>query len=106
MSDSSSLRKPIRFRGRSYIALVLTPEQPLVEWLVKLDEEVSRVPEYNFISKPIVLDLSAARFSNAVIIDLIEALQARNIRVMGLEGIEQSELSLNLPPILKGGRAA
>lgn len=105
MSDSSSLRKPLRFRGRSYIALVLTPELPLVEWLANLDEEISRVAEY-FITKPVVLDLSSARFSNAVIVGLIDALQARNIRIMGVEGIEHSELSLDLPPILTGGRAA
>jgi septum site-determining protein MinC len=105
MSDSSSLRKSIRFRGRSYIALVLTPELPLVEWLANLDEEISRVAEY-FITKPVVLDLSSARFSNAVIVGLIGALQARNIRIMGLEGIEQSELSPDLPPLLTGGRAA
>jgi septum site-determining protein MinC len=105
MSDSSSLRKPLRFRGRSYIALVLTPELPLVEWLANLDEEISRVAEY-FITKPVVLDLSNARFSNAVIVGLIGALQARNIRIMGLEGIEHSELSPDLPPTLTGGRAA
>jgi septum site-determining protein MinC len=43
--------------------------------------------------------------SNAAIVSLVEALQTRNIRVMGLEGIEQSEFQPNLPPILKGGRA-
>jgi septum site-determining protein MinC len=105
MSHSSSLRKSVRFRGRSYIALVLTPELPLVDWLANLDEEISRVAQY-FITKPVVLDLSSARFSNAVIVGLIGALQTRNIRIMGLEGIEPSELSPDLPPLLTGGRAA
>ena len=52
-----------------------------------------------------VLDVSAVKLSNGAIVHLVNELQRRNIRIMGLEGIEQSELGPDLPPALKGGRA-
>ena len=104
MSDPATRRKPIPFHGRSYLASVLTPEPPIFEWLAALDEWSSRSPRY-FIGKPVVLDLSAVRLSNAAIGQLISELQTRNIRVMGLEGVEQSELGPDVPPALKGGRS-
>jgi septum site-determining protein MinC len=104
MSDSSSPRKSIRFRGRSYIAFVLTPEIPVSDWLAGLDEEIGRVAGY-LNRKPVVLDLSAARLSNAAIAQLVGELQARNIRIMGLDGIDPSELGPDLPPPVSGGRS-
>lgn len=94
-------RKSIRFRGRSFLAFVLTPEPPIFQWLANLDEWASQFDGY-FIGKPVVLDLSAAKLSNSAIVHLINELGTRNIRVMGLEGVEQSKLGPELPPVLKG----
>ena len=104
MSDPATQRKSIRFCGRSFFAFVLTPEPPIYAWLANLDEWSSQFAGY-FAGKPVVLDVSAVKLSNGAIVHLVNELQRRNIRIMGLEGIEQSELGPDLPPVLKGGRA-
>lgn len=104
MSDPATRRKSIRFCGRSFLAFVLTPEPPIFQWLANLDEWANQFAGY-FVSKPVVLDLSAAKLSNAAILHLVNELGTRNIRIMGLEGVEQSELGPELPPVLKGGQA-
>jgi septum site-determining protein MinC len=103
MSDPAAQRKSIRFCGRSFLAFVLTPEPPIYAWLANLDEWSSQFAGY-FAGKPVVLDVSAVKLSNGAIVHLVDELQKRNIRIMGLEGIEQSELGPDLPPVLKGGR--
>jgi septum site-determining protein MinC len=104
MSDPATRRKSIRFCGRSFLAFVLTPDQPICAWLANLDGWSSQFAGY-FAGKPVVLDVSAVKLSNGAIVHLVNELQTRNIRIMGLEGIEQSELGPDLPPVLKGGRA-
>ena len=104
MSNPATRRKSIRFCGRSFLAFVLTPEPPIYAWLANLDEWSSQFAGY-FAGKPVVLDVSAVTLSNGAIVQLVNELQRRNIRIMGLEGIEQSELGPELPPVLKGGRA-
>jgi septum site-determining protein MinC len=104
MSDPATRRKSIRFCGRSFLAFVLTPEPPIIAWLANLDEWSSQFVGY-FAGKPVVLDVSAVKLSNGAIVHLVNELQRRNIRIMGLEGIEQSELGPDFPPVLKGGRA-
>ena len=97
------LHEMTRFRGRSYLAFVLTPEPPIFDWLANLDKWVSHAADY-FIRKPVALDLSAVKLSNAGIVQLINELRLRKIRVLGLEGIEHAELGPNLPPVLSNGR--
>jgi septum site-determining protein MinC len=95
----------MRFRGRSYIAFVLTPEAPIFDWLTDLDAWISRSAGF-FVGKPVVLDLSAVALSKSAVAHLIGELQTRDIRIMGIEGIDPTELGPELPPVLKGGRAA
>ena len=104
MSDPATRRKSIRFCGRSFLAFVLTPDQPICAWLANLDGWSSQFAGY-FAGKPVVLDVSAVKLSNGAIVHLVNELHRRNIRIMGLEGIEQSELGPDLPPVLRGGRA-
>jgi septum site-determining protein MinC len=94
----------MRFRGRSYIAFVLTPEPPIFDWLADLDAWIARSAGF-FIGKPVVLDLSAVTLSQPAIVHLLGELRNRDIRVMGIEGTNPSELGPDLPPLLKGGRA-
>jgi len=105
MSDPVRPTKSMRFRGRSYIAFVLTPEMPIFDWLADLDAWVRRSAGF-FVGKPVVLDLSAVSLSKAAVAHLIAELQARDIRIMGIEGIKASELGPELPPVLQGGRTA
>ena len=93
----------MRFRGRSYMAFVLTPELPIADWLTRLDEWIRSSTGY-FVGRPVVLDLSGVTLSSGGIAHLISELSARDVRVMGLEGT-QAEIAPGLPPVLRGGRA-
>jgi septum site-determining protein MinC len=94
----------MRFRGRSYMAFVLTPEPPIVDWLSELDQWIKSSAGY-FVGRPVVVNLSSAALSGAGIAHLISELTARDIRIMGLEGADAGVLPPGLPPVLKGGRA-
>lgn len=103
MSMQSGSRKAVRFRGRSYLAYMLTPEPPIYEWLADLNSWVSQAPGY-FVGKPVILDLSAVTLSNSAIVQLISELLTRDIRIMGLEGVDPHAVGSDLPPVLAGGR--
>jgi septum site-determining protein MinC len=94
-----------RLFGRSYVAFVFKPELPLQNWLADLDTGLERSPGF-FVGRPVVLDLSAQPMGADEIAGLVAKLEERDIRVMGLEGADPAILGKNLPPLLKGGRAA
>jgi len=95
----------MRFRGRSFMAFVLTPSLPIANWLAELDKWGRNSPDF-FVGRPIILDLAGVPLSEPGISQLITVLAERGIRVMGLEGAEPEQLSTSLPPLLKGGRSA
>ncbi|WP_213285664.1 septum site-determining protein MinC [Bradyrhizobium sp. sGM-13] len=97
-------RQLVRLRGRSYVAFVFSPVVPIVEWLAEIDATLARSPGY-FVGKPIVLDLSAVDLSSSAIAHLVGSLNERNIRVLGIEGVEEDRLAANMPPLLTGGRS-
>ena len=39
-------QRTMRFLGRSYMAFVLTPEGPIIEWLAQLDGWLARSPGF------------------------------------------------------------
>jgi len=94
----------MRFRGRSYMAFVLTPEPPIADWLSELDDWITSSTGY-FVGRPVVIDLSAVTLSSQGIAHLVAELSARDIRVMGLEATDAKDLAPGLPPVLRGGRA-
>jgi septum site-determining protein MinC len=96
-------RQLIRLRGRSYVAFVFTPIVPIAGWLSDLDATLAGSPGF-FAGKPVVLDLSALDLSPLAITHLIKSIEARNIRILGLEGVELGRLSIGMPPLLTGGR--
>jgi septum site-determining protein MinC len=97
-------RQLVRLRGRSYVAFVFSPVVPIVDWLAEIDATLARSPGY-FVGKPIVLDLAAVDLSSSAIAHLLGSLNERNIRVLGIEGVDEERLSANMPPLLTGGRA-
>ena len=97
-------QRSMRFRGRSYMAFVLTPEPPIADWLSELDDWITSSTGY-FVGRPVVLDLSAVTLSGQGIAHLVAELSARDIRVMGLEATDAKDLAPGLPPVLRGGRA-
>jgi septum site-determining protein MinC len=93
----------MRFRGRSFMAFVLTPAAPITDWLAELDKWTKNSPNF-FVGRAIILDLATVTLDQAEMSELIAALGERGIRVMGLEGVEPDQLGPTLPPLLKGGR--
>jgi septum site-determining protein MinC len=85
------------------MALVLVPEPPVADWLAGLDAQMQRSPAF-FAGKPVVTDLTALAAVPEVVAGLLEALAARGIRVVGIEGAEPAVTGYDLPPLLSGGR--
>src|ERR1700754_1035713 len=96
-------RQLVRLRGRSYVAFVFSPVVPIVGWLEQIDATIATSPGF-FVGRPVVLDLSALSLSQAAITHLVTSLHARNIRVLGFEGVDASKLTAELPPVLTSGR--
>ena len=90
-------RQLVRLRGRSYVAFVFTPVVPIVDWLSEIDATLARSPGY-FVGKPIVLDLASVDLSTPAISHLLGSLDDRGIRVLGIEGVDESRLSTGMPP--------
>jgi septum site-determining protein MinC len=95
--------KPIRMRGRSYVAFVFSPVVPIIEWLEEVDATLRQSPGF-FAGKPVVLDLAAVDLSENAIAQLVASFEQRNLRILGIEGVDGSRLSANMPPLLAGGR--
>jgi septum site-determining protein MinC len=96
-------RQSFRMRGRSYVALAFCPVVPIAGWFEEIDVTLARSPEF-FVGKPVVLDLSAVDLSQSAIAHLIKSLEQRNIRILGIEGVDAARLTTSMPPLLTGGR--
>ncbi|MDA9421358.1 MULTISPECIES: septum site-determining protein MinC [Bradyrhizobium] len=97
-------RQMVRLRGRSYVAFVFTPTVPIQDWLHEVDATIARSPGF-FAGRPVVIDLSSVDLSQSGIGHLLTSLQDRNIRVLGIEGVEEGRLTPMMPPLLSGGRS-
>jgi septum site-determining protein MinC len=95
-------RQSLKFRARTYTAFVFAPRAPIADWLMDLDATLERSKSF-FTGHAVALDLSAVQLSPHGIAHLVASLEERNIRVLGIEGVEPSEVA-GLPPILRGGR--
>jgi septum site-determining protein MinC len=102
VSDLIIQRQSLKFRARTYTAFVFTPRAPIADWLMDLDATLERSKSF-FTGHAVALDLSAVRLSPNGITHLVASLEERNIRVLGIEGVEPIEAA-GLPPILRGGR--
>ena len=103
MSSLIRQRQSLTFRARSYTAFVFTPQPPIEDWLAVLDATLERSKGF-FAGHPVALDLSAAQLSADEVARLVADLQARNVRVLGIEGVELPAGDARLPPLLRGGR--
>ncbi|MGP9821996.1 hypothetical protein ACTZWW_18410, partial [Salinarimonas sp. NSM] len=95
----------IRFRGRSFVALVLAPELPFDDWLARLDALAEKSAGF-FLGRPIVLDLKDLAVNREGLAELVEKLGERGVRIMGVENAKPSQLGPGLPPEMRGGRPA
>jgi septum site-determining protein MinC len=92
-----------RIQGRSFLAFVLAPEPPVQDWFEKLDDTLRRTAGF-FAGRPMVLDVSGLALTKGSLRALLDALQERQIRILGLEGINESLVGPETPPVLKGTR--
>ena len=105
MNDVLTESRPIRLKGRSFLALALTPELPFEDWLVRLDDLAARSAGF-FLRRPVVLDVDGLDIEKAELRELVSQLNARNVRVMGIEGARSSLLGADMPPAMTDGRPA
>ena len=105
MSSLVRQRHSLMFRPRSYMAFAIAPQPPIVDWLSDLDASLERSEAF-FVGQHVALDLSAVNLSPSAIGQLVTNLEERNIRVLGIEGIDPAKWQAGLPPVLRGGRAA
>src|ERR1043166_2694374 len=85
-------RGSMRFRGRSYMAFALAPEPPVVDWLAEIDAWIQSSAGF-FVGRPVVLDLAAVSLSSTEVAHLVSELEARDIRIMGIEGADPAALA-------------
>jgi septum site-determining protein MinC len=100
---AKATRQPVRMRGRSYVAFTFAPVVPIAGWLEEIDAMLARSPGF-FVGKPVVLDLSAVDLSQSAISHLVASLEQRDIRVLGIEGVDAGRVTTSMPPLLTGGR--
>ncbi|GJE75471.1 septum site-determining protein MinC [Methylorubrum suomiense] len=96
-------RPPIRFRGRSFLAMVLAPVPPIDQWLAELDALKQRAPAF-FSVRAIILDVTGLSFDRSDLLDLCAELNKRSITILGIEGIGPTSLGPGFPPPLVGGK--
>ncbi|MBP2448419.1 septum site-determining protein MinC [Rhizobium leguminosarum] len=97
--------RSIRIKGRSFLAVMLSPDLPIDDWLIRLDDLAARSAGF-FLGRPVVLDLTDLQIDRPQLKDLIAELAKRNVSIMGIEGARPSMLGTGMPPALKGGRSA
>lgn len=97
--------RSIRIKGRSFLAVMLSPDLPLEQWLIRLDDLAARSAGF-FLGRPVVLDITDLPIDRAQLKELIAELAARNVSIMGIEGGRPSIVGPGMPPALKGGRPA
>jgi septum site-determining protein MinC len=105
VSPALAARTKLRFAGRSFLAFVLEPSRPLEEWLADLDE-VARLSLGFFANRPVILDLSKLAPDGAETAALLDALAARAIRVIAVEGVDLDCTPAALRPLAGGAGSA
>lgn len=95
--------RSIRIKGRSFLAVMLSPDLPFDDWLARLDDLAARSAGF-FLGRPVVLDVTDLQIDRSQLKELIAELTRRNVSIMGIEGGRPSILGPGMPPALKGGR--
>jgi len=98
-------RHSLMFRPRSYMAFAITPQPPTVDWLSDLDASLEGSESF-FAGQHVALDLSAINLSSSAIGQLVANLEERNIRVLGIEGVDPAKWQPGLPPASRRPRLA
>jgi septum site-determining protein MinC len=98
LSVAIQTRISFRLLGRSYLAFVIAPERPLVDWLVELDRRVESSLSF-FANRPLVLDLTNVAPTKAEAFEIIAFIEERNLRLIAVEGADPDWLPPRLAPL-------
>jgi septum site-determining protein MinC len=74
------------------MALIVAPEAPFEPWLAALDEQMSRSAGF-FADRPIIANLAAINDGAQDLSAVLDALASRDLRIVGLEGVDSALLS-------------
>ena len=97
MTEVLTDTQPIRLKGRSFLALVLSPEMPFEDWLVRLDSLASQSAGF-FLRRPIVLNIDGVELDRDQLRELLSQLGEREVRIMGIEGADPSRAQTATSP--------
>lgn len=100
---SSRAAQAIRFKGRSYFSLTMSPDAPLEDWIQRLDGWLERSPSF-FTRNAVILDVRDLGLDLATYRQLLADLRERGIRVLGVDGADESWTGDDLPPMVPTGR--
>jgi septum site-determining protein MinC len=87
-----------RFTGRSFLAFAIEPVAPIEKWLADLDDMVRRSVGF-FTSRPVILDMAGLAPTRDEARQIIDALRARSIRIIAVEGVDPGWFEQSLAPI-------
>jgi septum site-determining protein MinC len=97
----STARPSFKFRGGSFHALVVKPESPIDTWLADLDALLIRSPGF-FARKSVVIDVSGLSLTKPTFLSLLDELSRRDIRILGVEGANPSDVDGKVPFLVRG----
>lgn len=94
LTETASAPPALRIRGRNFMALVVAPELPASTWFAGLDQQL-RDAAGVFADRPVVADLAAAVAAGGpeAAAILLEGLEARNLRLVGVDGVSAAALA-------------
>ena len=90
-----------KFRGGSFHALVVKPELPIDAWFADIDALLARSPAF-FAGKSVVVDVSGLALTKQAFLGLLDELSKRDIRILGVEGANPSDLDGRVPSLARG----
>jgi septum site-determining protein MinC len=93
-----------RIVGHSFLAFVLAPELPVNDWIEGLDVWIGRSKGF-FTGRPVVVDFSRVKLTKPQVAGLLAQLQARNLRIIGVEGVSPAWVGPGLGPLPKSGKS-
>ena len=97
----STARPSFKFRGGSFHALVAKPEIPIDVWLADVDDLLARSPGF-FAGKSLVIDVSGLSLTKQRFLGLLDELSRRDIRILGVEGADPSNVDGRVPFLVRG----
>jgi len=99
-------KKPkLRFSGRSFLAFVIEPAEPVDEWLADLDKLAGQSIGF-FANRPVIVDLTALEPDKNGARSVVQAIKARGVRVIAVEGADPAWFDAALAPIARGMESA